>query len=85
MAPKLDEESFAAMVERQKDIVRRENEERQRAAQGYPPRPSSTPAQPPLTPPAVVTPNIPNNNDSGPAPQNTVTPVDPVVSQQSVA
>ncbi|KAK3878459.1 hypothetical protein Pcinc_016906 [Petrolisthes cinctipes] len=42
MAPKLDEGSFAAMVERQKEVVRRETEDRQRTAQGLPPRPPST-------------------------------------------
>ena len=82
MAPKLDEESFTTMVEKQKEIARREAEERQRIAQGYPPRPSSTPSQQPLTPPTSGQTNA-NSNDSGPAPQNTVTLVDP--SQQTSA
>ncbi|XP_045602934.1 SWI/SNF-related matrix-associated actin-dependent regulator of chromatin subfamily E member 1 isoform X19 [Procambarus clarkii] len=75
MAPKLDETSFAAMVERQKEILRREAEERQRSAQGLPPRPSSTCSSQAATPSSQST-REDGNEAAGPAPQNTATPVD---------
>nr|XP_053647936.1 SWI/SNF-related matrix-associated actin-dependent regulator of chromatin subfamily E member 1-like isoform X9 [Cherax quadricarinatus] len=75
MAPKLDEISFAAMVERQKEILRREAEERQRTAQGLPPRPSSTSSSQ-AAPPGNQTVREDGNEAAGPAPQNTATPVD---------
>ena len=73
MAPKLDETSFATMVDRQKEVLRREAEERQRSAQGLPARPSSASSQ-------GGSANASNREDSseaaGPAPQNTATPVE---------
>ncbi|XP_068249674.1 ataxin-2-like protein isoform X3 [Palaemon carinicauda] len=74
MAPKLDETSFAAMVERQKEVLRREAEERQRSSQGLPARPPSASSQ------GGAGSNPSNREDSteaaGPAPQNTATPVE---------
>ncbi|XP_042224163.1 SWI/SNF-related matrix-associated actin-dependent regulator of chromatin subfamily E member 1-like isoform X5 [Homarus americanus] len=75
MAPKLDEASFVAMVERQKEILRREAEERQRTAQGLPPRPSSTSSSQ-ATPAGNSSAREDSNEAAGPAPQNTATPVD---------
>lgn len=75
MAPKLDEASFAAMVERQKEVVRREAEERQRAAQGLPPRPSSTSSSQ-AAPVSSTGTREDSNEAAGPAPQNTATPVE---------
>lgn len=83
MAPKLDESSFAAMVERQKEILRREAEERQRTAQGLPPRPSSTSSS--QAAPANNSATREDSNEAaGPAPQNTATPVDAAPSPASV-
>ncbi|XP_071535512.1 SWI/SNF-related matrix-associated actin-dependent regulator of chromatin subfamily E member 1-like isoform X4 [Panulirus ornatus] len=83
MAPKLDEASFAAMVERQKEILRREAEERQRTAQGLPPRPSSTSSS--QAAPANNSATREDSNEAaGPAPQNTATPVDAAPSPASM-
>lgn len=60
-APKLDVVSFDVLVERQREILRREAEDRQRAAQGLPP----------------LSQDKENHEaPSGPQPQNTATPVD---------
>lgn len=64
------------MVERQKEIVKREAEERQRAAQGLPPRPPST-SSPQVTPATTATAIKDEGGEAaGPAPQNTATLVD---------
>lgn len=52
-APKLDEASFAAMVERQKDVLRREAEERQRAHRPPSNPTAGAPPQDPSAPPAL--------------------------------
>ncbi|KAK7074115.1 high mobility group, partial [Halocaridina rubra] len=82
MAPKLDETSFAAMVERQREILRREAEERQRTAQGLSARPTTVSTQ------GGAAANPTNREDSGeatgPAPQNTATPVEATASPAPV-
>ncbi|XP_042871468.1 formin-2-like isoform X7 [Penaeus japonicus] len=78
-APKLDETSFASMVERQKEVLRREAEERQRSAQGLPSRPPSTSSSQ-VQPQSNAASREDSNDAAGPAPQNTATPVDAAAS-----
>nr|XP_027228677.1 SWI/SNF-related matrix-associated actin-dependent regulator of chromatin subfamily E member 1-like [Penaeus vannamei] len=78
-APKLDETSFASMVERQKEVLRREAEERQRTAQGLPSRPPSTSSSQ-VQPQSNAATREDSNDAAGPAPQNTATPVDAAAS-----
>ncbi|XP_047475909.1 formin-like protein 5 isoform X8 [Penaeus chinensis] len=78
-APKLDETSFASMVERQKEVLRREAEERQRTAQGLPSRPPSTSSSQ-VQPQSNAASREDSNDAAGPAPQNTATPVDAAAS-----
>ncbi|XP_076068070.1 SWI/SNF-related matrix-associated actin-dependent regulator of chromatin subfamily E member 1-like isoform X2 [Oratosquilla oratoria] len=73
-APKLDETSFGLMVERQKEQIRRETEERQRSTQGHLPQNmsnSTNPSIPGTNPPGGLKED--SNDATGPAPQNTAT------------
>ena len=76
MAPKLDETSFTSMVERQKEVLRREAEERQRTTQGLPPRPASTSSPQAAAPTTPAPPREESNEAAGPVPLNTATPVE---------